>query len=112
MMDDEYDASRCDVCDLPDPTGGRGDGVVTCGCCICSSCGMSECTCDDDDDKWSNRDLSTMPLDQLLADNNSVLDNAVRQVREQLKRPGETYAAHGTTPSPLDSRHVDERRVT
>jgi len=42
-------------------------------------------------------DLSELPLDQVLDAGDSVLDNALRRVKEQLSRPGEHYAAHGTT---------------
>jgi FXSXX-COOH protein len=43
-------------------------------------------------------DLCALPLDQVLETDDSVLDNAMRRVKEQLSRPGESYAAHGTTP--------------
>jgi FXSXX-COOH protein len=43
-------------------------------------------------------DLCALPLDQVLEADDSVLDNALRRVKEQLSRPGENYAAHGTTP--------------
>ena len=43
-------------------------------------------------------DLSALPLDRVLEADDSVLDNALRRVKEQLSRPGENYAAHGTTP--------------
>ena len=43
-------------------------------------------------------DLRSLPLDTVLEAHDSVLDNALRKVREQWRHPGENYAAHGTTP--------------
>jgi len=52
----------------------------------------------DRDSSQAIPDLSALPLDQVLQSDDSALDNALRRVKEQLSRPGETYAAHGTTP--------------
>ncbi|RZU52348.1 FXSXX-COOH protein [Krasilnikovia cinnamomea] len=43
-------------------------------------------------------DLGTLPLDKVLSAEDTVLNNALRRVHEELGRPGENYAAHGTTP--------------
>lgn len=47
---------RCDVCLLPDPYSGGGDGIGSCDCSRCE-CGMaawsSLCTCPSDEDtEW------------------------------------------------------------
>lgn len=47
---------RCDVCGLPDPYNGGGDGIGSCDCSRCD-CGVaawsSLCTCPTDDDiEW------------------------------------------------------------
>lgn len=47
---------RCDVCLLPDPYNGGGDGIGSCDCPRCD-CGMSTnsalCGCPpDEDDQW------------------------------------------------------------
>jgi FXSXX-COOH protein len=55
-------------------------------------------TNEDRDPNHAILDLFALPLDQVLEADDSVLDNALRRVKEQLNRPGENYAAHGTTP--------------
>ncbi|GAB1689768.1 FxSxx-COOH cyclophane-containing RiPP peptide [Krasilnikovia sp. M28-CT-15] len=43
-------------------------------------------------------DLGALPLDKVLGVEDTVLNNALRRVHEELSRPGENYAAHSTTP--------------
>ena len=47
---------RCDVCLLPDPYNGAGDGIGSCECprCDCGTATNSHlCTCpDDEEDQW------------------------------------------------------------
>ncbi|BFU46648.1 FxSxx-COOH cyclophane-containing RiPP peptide [Krasilnikovia sp. MM14-A1004] len=52
----------------------------------------------DGDVNHVNPDLRALPLDTILSSDDTVLDNALRRVHEELGRPGENYAAHGTTP--------------
>lgn len=46
--------SVCDVCDLPDPYNGQGDGIGSCGCPPCdggeAAAGSQFCTCPTEDD--------------------------------------------------------------
>lgn len=46
-------APTCDVCSLPDPYNGAGDGISSCGCprCDCGEAASSMfCTCPTEDD--------------------------------------------------------------
>jgi hypothetical protein len=50
---------RCDVCGLPDPYHGRGDGIGSCDCPRCD-CGeamwSSLCSCPPDGEAWPDED--------------------------------------------------------
>lgn len=50
----------CDVCGLPDPYRGQGDGIGSCDCprCPCGAAALSQfCTCERDDDPgWPDDD--------------------------------------------------------
>lgn len=39
---------RCFECDLPDPHNGQGDGIGSCMCPRCESCGWAPGVCDCD----------------------------------------------------------------
>jgi hypothetical protein len=65
----------CDVCGLPDPYRGQGDGIGSCDCprCGCGSAAGSQfCTCLPDDhpgydpDDWGNGDDVPWPGDVIL----------------------------------------------
>ena len=43
-------------------------------------------------------DVGQLPLETLLASDDSALASTIRRVIDELGRPGENYAAHGTTP--------------
>lgn len=43
-------------------------------------------------------DVGRIPLETLLASDDSALASTIRRVIDELGRPGENYAAHGTTP--------------
>ena len=47
-------APRCDVCSLPDPYAGQGDGIGSCDCPRCEGCGApmwsALCICPPDDE--------------------------------------------------------------
>lgn len=43
-------------------------------------------------------DLGRLPLDVLLKSDDSALSNAMARLVRGMERPGENYAAHGTTP--------------
>ena len=49
----------CDVCGLPDPHHGRGDGISSCDCPRCD-CGTASgsvfCDCEPHDDYWDEDD--------------------------------------------------------
>jgi hypothetical protein len=40
--------------------------------------------------------VGELPLAEALRSDNAVLDNALRSVADQLTKPGESYAAHGS----------------
>ncbi|MDQ7904678.1 FxSxx-COOH cyclophane-containing RiPP peptide [Phytohabitans sp. ZYX-F-186] len=44
-------------------------------------------------------DLSDLPLRELLDGDNPVLARCVRSLLDDLGNPGESYAAHGSTPA-------------
>lgn len=52
---------RCDVCDLPDPYHGQGDGIGSCGCPRCdggeAAHWSSLCTCPPDDEEYLDPEL-------------------------------------------------------
>lgn len=43
-------------------------------------------------------DVNGVPLDTLLAGEDSALHTALRRLLREMERPGENYAAHGSTP--------------
>jgi hypothetical protein len=43
-------------------------------------------------------DLAELPLESVFHLGDSALDGALRRLYEDMGRPGESYAAHGTTP--------------
>lgn len=52
----------------------------------------------DDETEPVIADVRRLPLESLLAGDDSVLASTVRRVIDELGHPGESYAAHGTTP--------------
>lgn len=59
---------QCDVCHLPDPYNGRGDGIGSCGCPRCDgNCGVADgsalCGCPSEDDGYYMQDDYYEPYD-------------------------------------------------
>lgn len=52
----------------------------------------------DDDAPATIADVRSLSLDVLLHTDDSALTDALRRVLSDLSRPGENYAAHGSTP--------------
>lgn len=52
----------------------------------------------DDEVNATIPDVSNLPLDVVLGVDDSALSNALRRLVREMNRPGENYAAHGTTP--------------
>jgi hypothetical protein len=67
---------RCDVCDLPDPYQGNGDGIGSCDCtrCECGAAAWSMfCTCPPEDDPgWPEDDDERYAISQF--ENNAAAD--------------------------------------
>jgi hypothetical protein len=53
---------------------------------------------DNDDTNPVIVDVSQVPLERLLGDDDSPLTQTIRSVLNDLGRPDENYAAHGTVP--------------
>jgi FXSXX-COOH protein len=53
----------------------------------------------DDDAESAIVDLRRLPLDAVLQRGDTVLDNAVSRQLDSMGKPGENYAAHGSTPA-------------
>lgn len=52
----------------------------------------------EDDTESMIADVSSMPLDAVFHSDDSALSNAMRRLLGDMARPGENYAAHGSTP--------------
>lgn len=52
----------------------------------------------EDDAEPSILDVNDLPLDVVLASDDSALSTALRRVVRDMDQPGENFAAHGSTP--------------